>query len=65
MVPIAVLKLYTGRRYGWYHLHCALLDDLIPGSCFSNEEMDVNLTLVRMEVRFGEVASMQGLMWYH
>ena len=34
-------------------MYCALLHILIPGSCFSIEEMDVNFAFVRIEVRFG------------
>ena len=53
VVPFAVLKLFTGCRYRRHNLHCALLHNSIPGSCFSIEEMDVNFAFVRIEVRFG------------
>ena len=53
VVPFAVLKLFTGCRYKRHNLHCTLLHNLIPGSGFSIEEMDVNFAFVRIEVRFG------------
>ena len=53
VVPFAVLKLFTGCRYRRHNLHCTLLHNLILGSGFSIEEMDVNFAFVRIEVRFG------------
>ena len=52
VIPFAVLKLFTGCTYRWHNLYCTLLHKIIPGSCLSNEEMDVNFAFVRIEVRF-------------
>ena len=57
-MPFADLELFTGIIC--IVLYCMII---IPGLCFSNEEMDVNFAFVGIEGL--EVALMRGLVWFH
>ena len=56
VLQFAVLNVVTGCKYNVHNLHRVLLHRKIPGSCISKflgSEIDVNLALVNIEVRFG------------